>query len=150
MLTIGRTCLTFLEFVESLYTNAALVKAGGAIRVERKIAKIKTNRGYIDRSYLHHHSFPEPDAGRERLPISRDTIDRLIAANQDISPTPYIRRRRYVMLRLFEITGARRIEVANIKVKDIYEAMLTGELMVFTAKQRGTTQTRKLPVAVEI
>ncbi|WP_440965170.1 tyrosine-type recombinase/integrase [Massilia sp. GER05] len=50
------------------------------------------------------------------------------------------------MLRLLEMTGGRRIEVAQIKVKDIEEAGKTGELRLFSAKQGRDDEYRYVPV----
>lgn len=51
------------------------------------------------------------------------------------------------MLRLLEVTGGRRIEVAMIKVRDVEDAFKTGELKVFSAKQRRDDAFRLVPVA---
>lgn len=50
------------------------------------------------------------------------------------------------MLRLLEITGGRRMEVSLTKVQDVEDATKTGELKVFSAKQRRDDAYRFLPV----
>lgn len=68
-----------------------------------------------------------------------------------MSKTTYQRRRRFILVKLLEITGARRIEVANIRVEDIYNAKLMKQepmLKVFTAKRPGGREEyRYLPIS---
>jgi site-specific recombinase XerD len=148
---IGRICLGFLGYVGELYLEPSFIGATGTIRAETKQLKLINQGQQITRTYLHHHSFPHPEPQTRRLPINSKNIAKLIEAIPYMSRTTYQRRRRFIMVKLLEITGARRIEVANIRVEDIYNAKLMKQepmLKVFTAKRSGGREEyRYLPIS---
>ena len=148
---IGRICLGFLGYVGELYLEPSFIGATGTIRAEMKEVKIVKQGKQITRTYWHHHSFPHPEPQTRRLPINSKNIAKLIEAIPYVSRTTYQRRRRFILIKLLEITGARRIEVANIRVEDIYNARLMKqepELKVFTAKRSGGREEyRYLPIS---
>lgn len=148
---IGRACLGFLGYVGELYLERSFIGATGTIRAETREIKLANQGKQIARVYWHHHSFPHPEPQTRRLPISSKNIARLIEIIPDVSSTTYQRRRRFILVKLLEITGARRIEVANIRVEDIYNArMMKHEpvLKVFTAKRSGGKEEyRYLPIS---
>ncbi|EKN3687220.1 TPA: site-specific integrase [Yersinia enterocolitica] len=148
---IGRTCLGFLGYVGELYLEPSFIGATGTIRAETKEVKLTNLGNQITRTYWHHHSFPHPEPQTRRLPINSKNIAKLIEVIPDVSTTTYQRRRRFILVKLLEITGARRIEVANIRVEDIYNArMMKPEpvLKVFTAKRSGGKEEyRYLPIS---
>ena len=151
---IGKVCLDFLNFVGDLFGNVGFVSLSGTIKAEYRSHKIKTeNRDEITRYYWHHHSFPFDDANdkRLRLPISKIIIELLNSVIPILSNSTFLKRRRFIMILLYEITGARRIEIVNIKVQDVYSALnMIGDkqLRVITAKKRGGFKERYIPVAV--
>ncbi|EQA0897491.1 site-specific integrase [Escherichia coli] len=151
MANIGRICLGFLGYVGELYLEPSFIGATGTIRAEMKEVKIVKQGKQITRTYWHHHSFPHPKPQTRRLPINSKNIAKLIEAIPYVSRTTYQRRRRFILIKLLEITGARRIEVANIRVEDIYNARLMKqelELKVFTAKRSGGREEyRYLPIS---
>lgn len=151
VISIGRTCLRFLQFVDYLYPGVGLVGRNGRIRAEQKTARVQMGRaGIREVSYLHHRDLPTPVARERRLPISTEAIEKLYAANRALSPSSFIEERRSVMLHLFESLGARRIEISRITVSDVKRAMEagphTGFLRVSTAKQRGRHVQRYIPL----
>lgn len=151
VITIGRICLGFLAYVGEIYSDAAFVGPAGTIRAESKKFTLANKGKPIVRYYWHHHAFPNPEPLTCRLPIATVDIAKLIAVIPAISSTTYQRRRRFVLIKLLEITGARRVEVANIKVGDIYDALsMRGNclLKVLTAKKKGGREAhRYLPVS---
>lgn len=148
---IGRTCLGFLGFVGELYLEPSFVGAAGTIRAETKEFKLAGQRKQVVRTYWHHHSFPNPEPPTRRLPINSTNIAKLIEVIPDVSTTTYQRRRRFILVKLLEITGARRVEIANIRVEDIYNARKMKQepvLKVFTAKRSGGREAyRYLPIS---
>ncbi|MFS3897077.1 hypothetical protein ACLZTU_25970, partial [Raoultella ornithinolytica] len=148
---IGRVCLGFLGYVGELYLDPSFIGATGTIRAEMKEIKLGNQGKQIVRTYWHHHSFPHPEPQTRRLPINLTNISKLIEAIPFVSKTTYQRRRRFILVKLLEITGARRIEVANIRVEDIYNAKLMKQepmLKVFTAKRPGGREEyRYLPIS---
>ncbi|WP_395488971.1 tyrosine-type recombinase/integrase [Cedecea davisae] len=148
---IGRICLGFLDYVGELYLEPFFIGSTGTIRAEIKEVKLVNQGKQVTRTYWYHHSFPHPEPQTRRLPISSRNIAKLIEAIPHVSRTTYQRRRRFILVKLLEITGARRIEVANIRVEDIYNAKLMKQeplLKVFTAKRSGGREEyRYLPIS---
>lgn len=148
---IGRICLGFLGYVGELYLDASFIGATGTIRAETKEIKLVNHGKQIVRTYWYHHSFPNPEPQTRRLPINSNNIAKLIEVIPHVSRTTYQRRRRFILVKLLEITGARRIEVANIRIEDIYNARQMKQepvLKVFTAKRPGGREEyRYLPIS---
>lgn len=125
-----------------------LLGPNGRILAEKKSFQVRsshTGRTITRTAWVHEH-VPQGRRTRRRQPISASAVDRLYEANSTQEASSYVGRRRYIMLRLLEITGGRRIELAFIKVSDLEEAARTGELKLFDAKQRDTTAVRYVPV----
>ncbi|MFZ0707748.1 MAG: hypothetical protein WAM71_19265, partial [Candidatus Korobacteraceae bacterium] len=95
-------------------------------------------RNILVRTHWHHRSFPRENPITRRLPIGEDAIERLRAAVEEISPTPYLRMWRYVMLNLLEILGLRRVELACLTVKSVRAAFNSDwpALELITVKSR--------------
>lgn len=140
VIAIGRTCLDFLRCTAEFHGEQDLIAANGRIRAERKVYKVRGASGReMVRNYWHHHSFPTEDVKKRRLPVASDYIGRMRDAVFDISSSIYLRKRRYIMIRLLESTGGRRSEVAGITVQSVIEAAQMKEpyLRMPTTKQRG-------------
>lgn len=70
-----------------------------------------------------------------RFPINQTTIKRLrLAAALDPSASAYVKSRRRVMIRCFEMLGARRAEIGQLRIPDVVTARKTGHLRVLTLK----------------
>lgn len=146
---ICATVLNFLSFLDSRIPSLNLVGPTGRIRAEQKtfqVASKKSGAAFINRTSWVHECVPRHRKSRRRQPISTSAVHRLYEANAALDAPPFVSRRRYIMLRLLEITGGRRIELSLIKVQDVEEAMKTGELKVFSAKQRQHDAYRFVPV----
>jgi integrase len=148
---IGRTCLAFLNSLDKRIAGANLLGPAAMIHAEQRESVIKKNGGNFVQKTWWHDSFPSEIDSRRRLPLSDDAVEKLYMANEKMDSSRFINRRRFTMLRLFEITGGRRIEISHIKISDIEEAAKTGELRLFSAKKRDPDATRFVPVnAVDI
>jgi len=152
VLAIGRNCIDFLACVGKFYDDDNFVGPKGRIIVERKRCAIQVEgmNKKIFRIYWHHNSFPKPDPKKKRLPINTETLEKLREAVLPASRSIYLRKRRYVMIKLLEITGARRDEVASLTVKSVREAARMEEPMLelITVKQPGgIDDKRTIPIA---
>lgn len=155
VIAIGRISLEFLSYVGSLYNIDQFVASTGQIRADRreyqfhgeKLRNIGTHRTL---SYWHHWTFPAPDPKVRRLPISAKAIDLLRSAVSRVSSSYFLIKRRYVMLKLLEITGARRTELASLTVSSVLDTakMSHPMLKLITVKKRhGKTEFRYVPIS---
>ena len=145
---ICSTVLNFLAYVDSRMPGLDLIGPTGRIRAERTTYRFhsKHAESVIERTCWVHEEVPTDRHSRRRFPVSASAVERLYLANAELAAEPFVKRRRYIMLRLLEMTGGRRIEVSMIKEKDIEDALLTGELRLFTAKKRKEAS-RVVPVS---
>lgn len=143
---ICSTVLNFLDYLNQRMPDLNLIGPEGRIRAEQKVKQITTSKGVVKKYVWIHEHVPRDRKARRRQPISTNAVQRLYEANASLPAPAFVTRRRYIMLRLLEITGGRRIEVAQVKVEDVEAAMKTGELKVFTAKQRRNDSYRFVPV----
>lgn len=147
---VGRTCIRFLYFLSEL-SGVEIVGPNGQVRAEQRATTVVAGRNGKSRrvTYWHHSSFPTPSPARKRLPIAGEVIDALRGAVALNSNTVYQKKRRYIMLKLLEITGGRRSEVAALTVRSVLDALSasTPMLKIMTVKgRRGLTPTREIPV----
>jgi integrase len=154
VIAIGRNCLDFLMSVGRLYNDDTLIGISGRIVIEEREVTIHRRgrpkgKDTFTRKFVHHHSFPTPDPMRKRLPIPTENIEKLYDAVEPASSSIYQRKRRYAMIKLLEITGGRRSEIAALTVDSVRKAALMDEpkLKLRTAKRRGGRDDyRYLPV----
>lgn len=146
--SICATVLNFLAFVDERMPGLNLLGPTGRIHAEKKTYQVQNGRGgrAITRTAWTHEHVPLQRRSRRRLPISSAAVDRLYEAAATAEASSFVRRRRFIMLRVMEVTGGRRMEASLLKVSDIEEAMKTGELKVFNAKQRDHDSYRYVPV----
>ena len=145
---ICSTVLNFLAFLDERMPGLNLVGPSGRIQAEKRSYQIKNSHGgkVIARTAWVHDCVPRRGRPRRRQPISTSAVNRMYEANASAEASSFVARRRYVMLRLLEITGGRRIEVALVEVCDLEAAAEKGELKVFTAKQQDDAH-RYVPVS---
>lgn len=147
-LTIGSNCLEFLEFIAIERNDPNLLGRQGQIKAYRR--RSRTQEGNKALSKWNHSSLPSPDPRRRKHPISADAISALRDAVLPLSTSMEQRRRRYIMLRVLEMTGGRRLEIANLSVADVARAFEGPPhmLRLMTAKRRGGKASfREMPVA---
>lgn len=144
---IGRRCLDFLEFIGELHGIDGFVSQEGCIQAWKKSSVQKERKGRQRRvlTYWYHSSFPPLSPQHKRHLIKQDYIDLLRRAAVTLSPSPFMRQRRLVLLRLLEATGARRSEIARLTVTDVREAMRMQRpfLKLVTAKKGDNSSAQK-------
>jgi len=154
VLAIGRASLDFLAFVATRIDDTSLLGPNGRIHAELKEAKLWSTSDGSGRSrtvrFWHHASFPTPDPRTVVLPISAVSISKLRDSVDTISTSHFLRKRRYVLIKLLEITGSRRSEVAALTVDSIRRAsrMHDPMLRIITVKKGGgRAAERLLPIS---
>lgn len=154
VIAIGRNCLDFLISVGRFHCQEGFIGPTCRIRASQKEIEIQTEtrgkKGKITRKFWHHHSFPTADVKKRRLPISSTNVDKLRNAVLGASTSIFQRKRRYVMIKLLEITGGRRSEVAGLTVDSVKTAAKMSEpmLKLMTAKRPGgKDEFRYIPIA---
>ncbi|MEN5100313.1 site-specific integrase [Stenotrophomonas sp. TWI809] len=147
---IGRTCLQLIRSVGAHAGDMNTVSETGRIRIYLKRVRSGRNSARTGVGGLNHASFPRPEPRRRRMPTTRAAIDSLIAASESLSTTPHQRMRRLAMLRLMEITGARRGELASLTTEAVKSALAMERpmLRLITLKTRSPTPpSRLIPVS---
>jgi len=147
--TTGRICLDFLNYVGNFYGDSYFVAIDGTIRAEIKNASSTSskNNKIINWSSWQHHSLSTSGRQSTRNPIPASNIDRLHHAAHSIKSSRFIEMRRVMQLRLLEQSGARRGEIALLKVSDILKAANMDEPMIkFTTLKKGDYEERLIPV----
>lgn len=136
---VGKVWLDFLSFVGQFYGNPTFVSLDGTIRARTELYfTANRNNRKIGRTYITHHSFGEPQREHRRNPITTEQVALLKAAiRKNLAPT-FVKVRRGCLIELLCDTGARRSEIANLKVDDVLRAleMKHPVLRLDTLKQR--------------
>lgn len=146
VLTIAGTVMNFLAFIDTIMPGLGLIGVEAKVKAELKPVEVKKGgKTFVVKKWTHT-CLPKAKPTRRRQPISTVGVDKLYHANNDSNDSAYIKRRRFIMLRLFEITGGRRIEVSFVKIKDLLEAEKTGMLCIHNAKQQDDEAKRYVPV----
>lgn len=150
VIAIGRCSLDFLASVGRYACDSGFVGTEGRIHCEQREYVVRTARGGtpIVQKYWHHRAFPAPDPMKRRMSIGTELIDRLRAAVEPASKSTHLRKRRYVTIKLLEITGGRRAEIAGITVEAVRAAlgMESPMLLIPTLKKRSGLAFRLLPI----
>lgn len=151
---IAHRCLEFLDCVGRFYGEQSFVGEAGCIRAE----KVEVTSGFRQNGRQaspvvtwHHHSLPTPEPQRKRLPVSEAAISELRMAVVKIPCSSFVRKRRFTLLRLLEITGGRRSEIRELTVASVLQAaaMACPMLRLITVKGRGRNKdrTREIPIS---
>lgn len=155
VIRIARRCLDFLSAVGAFHCQTDFIASTGRIKATRIKMHVRTGTGKkeICREHWNHRSLPTADGASKRTPISAGNVTKLREAVLDHSSSVYLRKRRYAMLALLEATGARRFEIARLKVSDVTRAasMTPPMLRLVTAKRGGNKEIfREIPVSKTI
>lgn len=155
LIAIGRKCLDFLDFIGRMSGDERFVV--DTIQAEKKKYRFHTRNskgGAIEKYGWYHESFDTPGPRKSRTAISKNVIQELYKAIPSLSSANlsqhskrFIDRRRTIMIRLLEMTGARIEEIAQIRVKDIEDAIKQNDpkLRLVTLKKKRP-DTRLIPV----
>lgn len=154
IIQIGRTCIRFLVFIGDLYDLPNFLGPTGSIRAQKTIFaggyRKRAGQSSAPKLTWTHSSFPLSSPQKRGMPISRDDIEKLKRAVLSISGSNFLVKRRLVMILVFEITGARRSEVALLKTSSVVNALRAGApLLTMVTVKKGGNQfgERKIPVA---
>lgn len=124
VISTGRIWLDFLSFVGRFYGDDQFVSETGSIRAHEECHKTTSKTGkVIVKYYLHHHSFGSRHRPHRRDPISKEQIGLLKAAIRKCKSPSFVKVRRGCLIDLLNDTGARREEIANLRVEDVLRAM---------------------------
>jgi hypothetical protein len=148
---IGRRSLAFLDFIGKRWNIPDFLSLDGShIFAEKKSYEVMLSSGNkVTRHYWHHSCFPKLSPLNRRFPVPEDYINRLRKAVGGVKSSSFLRRRRLTLLRVLEATGARRIEIVNLRVTDVLAAMSMEKpyLRVPTYKKRGgEPEYRMIPI----
>ena len=150
VIAVGRICLDFLCFVGEFHGDPNFVSANGTILASQQSVSITyDNRSEkISRSYWNHHSFSGGERRKKRNPIPAVNIEKLRAAVDEAGGSRFLQSRRHCTLSILEQVGARRGEVAQIKVFDVMNAskMEYPMLRIITLKRESDSY-RSVPVS---
>ena len=137
---IGRRCLDFLMHVGALHNISNFVAVDGHISINIRNTSYRTKSGKTQSvTYMSHRSFPPMGPVTTRHMVGQHYIEQLRDAAVSLTSNSFLHRRRLVLLRLLEMSGARRLEISKISVADILAAarLPNAELAIFNAKRRG-------------
>jgi site-specific recombinase XerD len=145
VLTIGRRVLEFLFWYREFFSCHHLI---GEEHQNCNITVYRENYRSQGRSfgYWSHPSFPTRNSHQTRQPVNTDDLEKLFIANIKSNKSNYIIRRRAAMLHLARATGARRIELAKIKIEAILSAYEHGVLNLNVAKSPKRQKWRAIPI----
>ncbi|WVV47954.1 site-specific integrase [Pseudomonas sp. NA13] len=151
ILTIGKNCIDLLVYIGKITGRDEFVGKDGVIKAEKE--KLKSILGTEESaspntigitvhflSHLLTKRFPITDA-------HSNAIIEAAAGTEDL----FLRKRRFVMLKLLAHTGCRRSELVSITTHDVYAALHepTIGLKLMTAKKRGNSiHHRYLPISI--
>jgi len=155
VIDIGRTCLQLFDFLARSMEDVGLIGPNGRIQAQQKTHTVKIGKSGRSRStrvvqYWDHPALPQPDTKRKRLPILTADIEKIRNAVHVVCKSSYGRMLRHTILKLLEITGARRGEIAGITIDSVIKAnrMDIPMLSVPTLKKRGDrSRHRLLPIS---
>jgi hypothetical protein len=108
--------LDFLSYLGRTYCDNYFVGEYGRIRATQKKVTVKFTSPYASNLVWIHSSIGRPDPYNTRLPMRDSQLKRLREAVCQISKDEFQRRRRLVMLGMFDDLGLRRIEASLLRV----------------------------------
>lgn len=145
IIAIARTCLDFLSVVADFHEDTSFLGPQGRISAFKK----ESRRSKITTVCWHHRSLPNPSPKKKRLPISSVNSIRLREAISTLPSSTYVRKRRYVLLKLLEVTGARRAEINSLTVASVLEAAaMPKPLLKLVTVKRREAHHRFIPIAM--
>lgn len=143
VLAIGRRTIHFLFWYQATFPHA-----GGLIGAREDLCQITvypdSHSGQDGNGYKHP-SFPTKSVEKARIPVTTNQLEKLFIANLNSDQSVFIKRRRAAMLNLARATGMRRVEMSDVTVPGIKEAIDTGYLIIRPAKSKKN-KVRQIPV----
>jgi integrase len=115
--------LDFLSYLGKAYCDDHFVGEHGRIRATKVRANRKFAGTHASGLVWAHHSIGESDPYNTRFPMKDSQLKKLRDATAQLSRDDFQRRRRLVMLELFDGVGLRRIEASLLRVQDVTKAI---------------------------
>lgn len=143
---ILRRALDFLRWYQGLFSiSRPIVGEHGSsakIIVEERISHFKGRVVH----YLWHDSMVRDSVPADIKPMARNVFLALLMACRNLASSRYVQARAAAVLKLLSDSGARRVEVASLRVSDILDAVRkkSTKLLLRTAK-RGDWVSREVP-----
>ena len=152
VLAIGRKCIEFLVFVGELSGHKSLIGERGcqieAYEYTYQKPYGKRGKTKAETSWTHA-SFPGPSPTVEKLPVSKDVVQKLKDECKN-TEDKFLRLRAELAIACYEQTGSRRFEISELKVEDFTNASNSDGspvlLKMHTAKTRKDEADRFVPV----
>lgn len=145
---IGSRCLDFIHFTSKSLGYPNFVSPNGILQgVEVTPEERRKFRERYHRLKWHHFSFPSGSSDNVRFPIDETAIASLRA--QADKRSRHLRARMRCMLSVLEFSGARRYEVARLRVMDVVRAHQSNDpspLVRFETIKQDTVTFRFIPV----
>ncbi|MBD9504602.1 site-specific integrase [Pseudomonas sp. PDM17] len=147
VISVGKTCLGFLEFVGRFHGDDNFVAENGTINITKRRVTARNKHQNHGGYSLDHHSFGPNARTRTRNPITPERTNMLRVAAADLTNSSHIKYRRSLSISLLEHTGCRIGELTETTTADIYNAirMKHPKLRMVTFKQGGIVE-RLVPV----
>lgn len=149
---IGSRCLDFLSFTTRNLGFPSFVSLDGVLTGYKITAQDR--RDFRERYHKldwYHFSFPTGGADKQRFPIGEDSI-RLLR-EQAYLRSRHVKARLITMISVMEFSGARRYEVARLRVRDVVRAHQSSDpcpLVRFETVKRGVVTFRFIPIPREV
>lgn len=147
VIAIGRSSLAMLHLLGQHLGRPDYIGLTGMIRGWQAHARVDKRGGYLSGPGWGHSALPTPSPKNRRLPVSQTQIEMLVSAVvSDDCVSQQVMMRRLAMIRLLEITGGRRGEIASILAEDVLAcATANGHWL-----RLPTLKRRKLPAPTRL
>lgn len=145
VLNIGHRTLQFLFWYQATFHKGKSLIGEMEDLCQITVYRVKNSHKSAESYSYTHPSFPTKSVRAARIPVSTNQLEQLYIANLESEQSPFIKRRRTAMLNLAIATGIRRVEMCEVTVHDIKEAVQTGYLNIKPAKARRI-KVRQIPV----
>ncbi|MFC1567637.1 tyrosine-type recombinase/integrase [Pseudomonadota bacterium] len=143
VLAIGRRTVLFLFWYQATFPHS-----GGLIGKGEDLCQITVypdSQSGRNGNGFKHPSFPTKSVEKARIPVTTNQLEKLFIANLNSNQSVFIKRRRAAMLNLARATGMRRVEMSDVTVPGVKEAVDTGYLIIIPAKSKKK-KVRQIPV----
>jgi site-specific recombinase XerD len=144
---ILRRALTFLRWYQKLHPLSPLLVgeqgSGARITVEERVVRHK-NRMI---RYLWHDSMVSESVPADIKPMARNVFLALLAACRRLAKSRYVQARAATILKLLSDSGARRSEIASLRVSVVLEVVREkGTKLLLRTAKRGDWKVREVPM----
>jgi hypothetical protein len=145
VLNIGHRTLQFLFWYQATFHEAKGLIGEREDLCQITVYRVRNSHKSVESYSYTHPSFPTKSVRAARIPVSTNQLEQLYIANLESDQSPFIKRRRTAMLNLAKATGLRRVEMSDVTVTEIKEAVQTGYLNIKPAKSRRN-KVRQIPI----